>query len=58
MQKVYGFQTVNGNRPPRGIQKELQAKIESILANGKMFPVTEKTIQVQPSDHIFDLKNG
>ena len=52
------FQTVNGNRPPRGIQKELQAKIESILANGKMFPVTEKTIQVQPSDHIFDLKNG
>ncbi len=57
MQKVYGFQTVNGNRPPRGIQKELQAKIESILS-GKMFLVTEKTIQVQPGDHIFDLKNG
>jgi dTMP kinase len=57
MQKVYGFQTVNGNRPPRGIQKELQAKIDSIL-NGKMFPVAEKTIQAQPGDHIFDLKNG
>jgi dTMP kinase len=57
MQKVYGFQAVSGNRPPRAIQKELQAKIESIL-NDKIVPMAEKTVEVQPSDHIFDLKNG
>jgi dTMP kinase len=55
MQKVYGFQTVNGNRPPRAIQKELQAKIESIL-NGKIAPVVERTVDAEPSDRIFDLK--
>lgn len=40
MQKVYGFETVNGNRTPRAIQKELQAKIEPIL-NGKTNHETE-----------------
>lgn len=57
MQKVYGFQTVNGNRPPRAIQKELQAKIESIL-NGKIAPAVERTVDTKPNDRIFDLKNG
>ncbi|MBI4640989.1 MAG: thymidylate kinase [Candidatus Tectomicrobia bacterium] len=31
MQAVYGFETINGNRSPRTISQELQAKIESIL---------------------------
>lgn len=31
MQTVYGFETVDGNRTPRAIQRELQAKIEFIL---------------------------
>jgi dTMP kinase len=34
MQKLYGFETVDGNRSPRRIQHELRAKIELIL-NGK-----------------------
>jgi dTMP kinase len=34
MQKLYGFETVDGNRSPRAIQHELRAKIELIL-NGK-----------------------
>jgi len=34
MQKLYGFETINGDRSPRAIQKELRAKIEVIL-NGK-----------------------
>jgi dTMP kinase len=34
MQKVYGFETINGNRAPRAIQQDLQKKIEPIL-NGK-----------------------
>jgi len=55
MQKVYGFQTVNGNRPPRDIQKELEAKIESIL-NGKIAPVVERPVEIEPNDRIFDLK--
>lgn len=31
MEKEYGFLTVNGDRPPLGIQKELQRGIEKIL---------------------------
>jgi dTMP kinase len=57
MQSVYGFQTVNGNKSPRGIQKELQAKIEPIL-NGKMAPVFESTFQVESKENIFNLTNG
>jgi len=57
MQKVYGFQTVNGNRSPRGIQKELRAKLESVL-NDKILPVAEKTIQTESKEHLFDLTNG
>jgi dTMP kinase len=34
MQQLYRFETINGNRSPRAIQKELRAKIEVIL-NGK-----------------------
>ena len=34
MQELYGFDTVDGNRSPRAIQNELQAKIDLIL-NGK-----------------------
>jgi dTMP kinase len=34
MQKLYAFETVDGNRSPRSIQHELRAKIELIL-NGK-----------------------
>src|SRR5262245_45311894 len=56
MQKLYGFQTVNGNRNPRAIQKELQSKIEPIL-NGKIFQL-EKLVETEQQDSIFDLKNG
>ena len=34
MQQHYGFETINGNRSPRAVQKELRANIEVIL-NGK-----------------------
>src|SRR5262249_24854081 len=34
MQKLYGFDDVDGNRSPRSIQSELRGKIELIL-NGK-----------------------
>ena len=34
MQTVYGFDRIDGNRTPRSVQRELQAKIEVIL-NGK-----------------------
>ena len=34
MQKLYGFETIDGNRSPRAIQHALRAKIELIL-NGK-----------------------
>src|SRR5437899_11860433 len=34
MQQHHGFETINGNRSPRAIQNELQAKIDLIL-NGK-----------------------
>jgi dTMP kinase len=51
MQKVYGFEKVNGNRAPRAIQKDLQSKIESIL-NGKA-PVVETPVLVGPHDKIF-----
>jgi dTMP kinase len=57
MQKVYGFETVNGNRGPRRLQTELQAKIESVL-NGKVTPVSEKTIDAGTKGHTFDLTNG
>jgi dTMP kinase len=57
MQKVYGFETVNGNRTPRAIQKELQSKIESVL-NGKIAPVIKPDAEVEPEDRIFDLTHG
>jgi dTMP kinase len=57
MQKVYGFDSVNGNRSPRAIQKDLQSKIESVL-NGKIAPVAEKDIETKPDDRIFDLTHG
>jgi dTMP kinase len=56
MQKVYGFETVNGNRNPRAIQKELQSKIESIL-NDSVAPV-ERTAEIESDEQIFNLKNG
>jgi len=31
MQKVYGFHTINGNRSPRAVSQELQAKVEAVL---------------------------
>ena len=34
MQKIYGFDVVNGNRSPRLVSKELQGKIQGILGNG------------------------
>jgi dTMP kinase len=34
MQKVYGFETIDGNRTPRAIQRDLQSRIDIIL-NGK-----------------------
>src|SRR5437867_8966924 len=46
MQKVYAFETVNGNRTPRAIQKDLQAKIESIL-NGKMAAAVETPTEIE-----------
>ena len=52
MQKVYGFETVNGNRTPRAIQRELQLKIESIL-NGKTPAVVERNVEIASHDHIF-----
>src|SRR6185295_7895076 len=51
MQKVYGFETVNGNRAPRAIQKDLQSKIESIL-NGNAVPIAEKNVATAPEAHI------
>ena len=57
MQKVYGFDTVNGNRAPRAIQKDLQSKIESVL-NGKMAPVIKADADAGPEDSIFDLTHG
>src|SRR5438477_2811230 len=41
MQELYGFDVVDGNRSPRAIQKELQAKIEQIL-NGKKVQIEEE----------------
>jgi dTMP kinase len=38
MQAVYGFETVNGKRSPRAIQKELRTKIEPIL-NGNVVAI-------------------
>ena len=52
MQKVYGFETVNGNRSPRAIQKELQSKIESIL-HGNPPAVVERSVETAPHDRIF-----
>jgi dTMP kinase len=34
MQKTYGFDVVNGNRSPKLVSKDLQAKIAGILGNG------------------------
>lgn len=31
MQTIYGFETINGNRSPRAIARDLQAKIEHVL---------------------------
>lgn len=35
MQKTYGFDVVNGNRSPRLVNKDLQAKIQGILGDGQ-----------------------
>lgn len=40
MRKLYDFETVNGNRPPRAVQQDLQKKIESVL-NGKLNDVEQ-----------------
>jgi dTMP kinase len=34
MQKIYGFDVINGNRSPKLVSKDLQAKIAGILGNG------------------------
>lgn len=34
MQKIYGFDVVNGNRSPKLVSKDLQAKIQGILGDG------------------------
>ena len=52
MQKVYAFETVNGNRTPRAIQKDLQAKIESIL-NGKMAAAVETPTEIEQRERMF-----
>ena len=50
MQQLYGFDTVDGNRSPRSIQRELRAKIELIL-NGKSNHLEEESNES-------DLKKG
>lgn len=35
MQKIYGFDVISGNRSPKLVNKDLQAKIQGILGNGK-----------------------
>ncbi len=42
MQQHYGFETINGNRSPRAVQKELRANIEVIL-NGKSGLIEERS---------------
>src|SRR5262245_4362499 len=42
MQKLYGFDTVDGNRSPRSIQHELRGKIELIL-NGRSYHFKEES---------------
>jgi dTMP kinase len=34
MQKIYGFDVINGNRAPKLVSKDLQARIAGILGNG------------------------
>jgi dTMP kinase len=51
MQELYGFDTVDGNRSPRGIQNELQAKIELIL-NGKMDQDDEESNEPDATERI------
>ncbi len=34
MQQTYGFDVINGNRSPRVVNKDLQARIQGILKNG------------------------
>jgi len=41
MQQHYGFESINGNRSPRAIKKELRAHIEVIL-NGKSGQIEEE----------------
>ena len=57
MQKVYGFQTVNGNRGPRSIQNELRSKIEPVL-NGKITLAAERIVETESKQPTFDLTNG
>lgn len=57
MQKVYSFETVNGNRAPRAIQKDLQSKIESVL-NGKVVKVVERSLEMESEERVFDLTHG
>src|SRR6266446_9760494 len=51
MQQLYGFETINGNRPPRAIQNELRAKIEVIL-NGKSGLIEEESHDANGSQRI------
>lgn len=51
MQEHYGFETINGNRSPRAIQHELQAKVEIIL-NGKANHVEEGSDEPDHSERI------
>ncbi len=39
MEKEYGFLTVNGDRPPLAIQKELQPAVDKILDSSPEKPV-------------------
>jgi dTMP kinase len=57
MQQFYGFETVNGNRAPRAIQKELQSKIESVL-NGKIASRPERKTEIEPEDSMLDVSHG
>jgi dTMP kinase len=51
MQKDYGFETINGNRSPRAIQKELRGKIDMIL-NGKPAFIEEESDESNREERI------
>ncbi len=51
MQRLYGFETIDGNRSPRAIQHELRAKIELIL-NGKQDHAEEGSDESNSTERI------